>query len=128
MAALHEMTASTAAVVPGPQMCSRQNYNARLHLERTTWAFGPAGGPCQQVVDVCMCVGAAFEPSGEAVAPVLRRLLALEQRTAYGIMAPSAEAGRRRVRGGALYATAALLNHDCLPNVARCASVQRADI
>ena len=27
--------------------------------------------------------------------------------------------GERRVRGGGIYLTAALLNHECLPNVAR---------
>lgn len=47
------------------------------------------------------------------------RLLALEQCTSYGIMAPSAEEGRRQIRGGALYPTASFLNHECLPNVAR---------
>ena len=91
------------------------------------------------------------------------RLLALERRHAYGIMAPSGDEARsaaswgnldgadgalnsgqiqyfvyvldaltsravlvgqeeRRVRGGGIYPTASLLNHECLPNVARCES------
>ena len=34
-------------------------------------------------------------------------------------MAPCARAGERRLRGTGLYPAAALLNHECLPNVAR---------
>lgn len=60
------------------------------------------------------CGGQLPISSGDAA-----RLLALEQRTSYGVMAPSAEAGHRRIRGSAFYATASLLNHECLPNVAR---------
>jgi hypothetical protein len=31
------------------------------------------------------------------------------------------------VRGGGIYPTASLLNHECLPNVARCVWLQRPE-
>lgn len=37
----------------------------------------------------------------------------------YGIMAPSGPQGERQIRGSGLYPTASLVNHDCLPNLAR---------
>lgn len=45
--------------------------------------------------------------------------LAAEARCGFGIMAPCVRRGERRLRGTGLYAAAALLNHECLPNVAR---------
>ena len=45
--------------------------------------------------------------------------LAAEARCGFGIMAPCARRGERRLRGTGLYPAAALLNHECLPNVAR---------
>ena len=47
-------------------------------------------------------------------------LLSKETKNAFGAMAPRDVAnGNRRVRGGALYALASRVNHDCFPNVAR---------
>jgi hypothetical protein len=51
-------------------------------------------------------------------------LLAKEQANSFGLLAPLAQqgdssSGARVLRGGALYATCALINHECLPNVAR---------
>lgn len=45
--------------------------------------------------------------------------LAAEERCGYGIMAPCGPGGERRLRGTGLYPTAALLNHECMPNLAR---------
>ena len=45
--------------------------------------------------------------------------LAAEACCGFGILAPCARSGERRLRGTGLYPAAALLNHECLPNVAR---------
>jgi SET and MYND domain-containing protein len=46
-------------------------------------------------------------------------LLAREEANSYGVMAPPGPDGQRRLRGGAVYAAASRINHECLPNVAR---------
>ncbi|KAL4419948.1 hypothetical protein ABPG75_007046 [Micractinium tetrahymenae] len=51
----------------------------------------------------------------EEVAELLRR----DAANGYGIMAPSAPDGERRIRGTGIYSLPSLLNHECLPNVAR---------
>ncbi|KAI7843000.1 hypothetical protein COHA_003333 [Chlorella ohadii] len=51
----------------------------------------------------------------EEVAELLRR----DAVNGYGIMAPSAPNGERRIRGTGLYSQASLINHECLPSVAR---------
>ncbi|BDA45650.1 probable histone-lysine N-methyltransferase SMYD1 [Coccomyxa sp. Obi] len=45
--------------------------------------------------------------------------VAKEELNGYGIMAPSGPEGERRIRGTAIYPNASLINHECLPNVAR---------
>lgn len=47
------------------------------------------------------------------------RLLCKDQRNSYGIMAPNGPEGERRLRASGTYSRAALINHNCLPNVAR---------
>ncbi|KAL4420349.1 hypothetical protein ABPG77_006156 [Micractinium sp. CCAP 211/92] len=59
--------------------------------------------------------GPAAALSLEEVAELLRR----DAANGYGIMAPSAPDGERRIRGTGLYALPSLINHECLPNVAR---------
>ncbi|EIE22767.1 hypothetical protein COCSUDRAFT_42390 [Coccomyxa subellipsoidea C-169] len=54
--------------------------------------------------------------------------LAKEELNGYGIMAPSGPEGERRIRGTALYPKASLLNHECLPNVARVDNFDEADV
>lgn len=49
----------------------------------------------------------------------IKELLLRDETNAYGIMASSGPSGERNIRGSGLYATAAQLNHDCMPNVAR---------
>lgn len=49
----------------------------------------------------------------------MKELLLRDEINAYGIMAPSGPSGERNIRGSGFYATAAQLNHDCMPNVAR---------
>jgi SET and MYND domain-containing protein len=56
--------------------------------------------------------------------PEAAALLAKEAANSFGLLAPLAcqgrgEAGGRVLRGGAIYPTCALINHECLPNVAR---------
>ncbi|PRW33731.1 Histone-lysine N-methyltransferase ASHR2 [Chlorella sorokiniana] len=51
----------------------------------------------------------------EEVTELLRR----DAVNGYGIMAPSAPDGERRIRGTGLYSQASLINHECLPSVAR---------
>jgi hypothetical protein len=55
-------------------------------------------------------------------------LLAKEQANSFGLLAPldqqgaagdSSSSGARVLRGGAIYPTCAMINHECLPNVAR---------
>eukprot|EP00873_Tetraselmis_striata_P004402 jgi/Tetstr1/424666/TSEL_015188.t1 len=46
-------------------------------------------------------------------------LLRKEELNSYGVMAPSAAGGERRIRGSGMYVHASLLNHECLPNVVR---------
>jgi hypothetical protein len=54
--------------------------------------------------------------SNKAVAALVDRLL----RNSYGIMSirPGPD-GERRTRGAGIYPLAALVNHDCMPNMAR---------
>lgn len=49
----------------------------------------------------------------------IKELLLRDETNAYGIMASSGPSGERNIRGSGFYATAAQLNHDCMPNVAR---------
>eukprot|EP00898_Chlorokybus_atmophyticus_P002744 jgi/Chlat1/3470/Chrsp23S03667 len=46
-------------------------------------------------------------------------LLRKDRCNSYGIMARSSPSGDRDIRASGVYASAALLNHDCLPNVCR---------
>jgi hypothetical protein len=56
-------------------------------------------------------------------------LLAKEQANSFGLLAPldqqgaagdsSSSSGARVLRGGAIYPSCAMINHECLPNVAR---------
>lgn len=53
--------------------------------------------------------------SQQEVAALLRK----EQSNTYGIMAPLGPKGERHIRGAGVYVRASLVNHECLPNVAR---------
>lgn len=46
-------------------------------------------------------------------------LLAKERLNSYGIMGPPSEDGERQLRGSGIYLQASLINHECIPNVAR---------
>ena len=61
--------------------------------------------------DAATCLGAGEDE--------LAALLRKEQLNAYGVMAPPGPGGARRLRGGGLYVTCALVNHECAPNAAR---------
>lgn len=69
---------------------------------------------------LCAIVAATGMVSGppmtlEEAAVLLRK----EELNSYGVMAPSAAGGERRIRGSGLYIKSSLVNHECLPNVAR---------
>ena len=57
----------------------------------------------------------ACRPQEWVTAALLRR----EQRNAFGLMAPWSDGQARRLRGGAIYPLASMLNHCCYPNVCR---------
>jgi hypothetical protein len=57
------------------------------------------------------CLGASLEE--------LAALLRKEQCNSYGIMAPPGPGGERRLRGGGVYPSCSLINHECAPNAAR---------
>eukprot|EP00798_Chlamydomonas_sp_ICE-L_P018503 gene18503-25002_t len=46
-------------------------------------------------------------------------LVKKEVANAYGVLGPHNEDGERQIRGGALYSQSSLINHECIPNVAR---------
>ncbi|DBB01084.1 hypothetical protein WJX77_011591 [Trebouxia sp. C0004] len=48
-----------------------------------------------------------------------RKLASQDRINSYGIMAPLGPHGERRIRGSGVYPMSSLLNHDCMPNVAR---------
>lgn len=54
-------------------------------------------------------------PTADEVAHLISR----DEINAYGIMTHSGQDGERNLRGSAFYAQAALINHECMPNVAR---------
>ena len=47
-------------------------------------------------------------------------LLGIEAVNSFGVMAATGAEGERNLRGAGIYARAAMFNHECLPNVARC--------
>jgi hypothetical protein len=78
----------------------------------------------------CYLLTAANDPVGADAASLLpvqeaASLLAKERLNSYGLLAPpecslaGAGSGGRGLRGSGLYAAASLVNHECLPNVAR---------
>ena len=50
------------------------------------------------------------------------RLLGVEAVNSFGVMGATGPEGERTLRGSGIYARAAMLNHECLPNVARSAA------
>ncbi|GAB4815909.1 hypothetical protein N2152v2_002955 [Parachlorella kessleri] len=84
---------------------------------------GPAELGSMEVRELHGRLGHALAAAGAAAAlPSLQEvgdLLRKEAINGYGIMAPSGPEGERQVRGGGIYPRAALVNHDCLPNLAR---------
>lgn len=48
-----------------------------------------------------------------------KKLASQDRINSYGIMAPPGPHGERRIRGSGVYPMSSLLNHDCMPNVAR---------
>jgi len=83
---------------------------------------------CERVTPLPACVtrrgrsarpAHAGAPGAGLSAAEARAALAADERCGFGVMAPGGPAGERRVRGAGLYPTAALLNHECMPNLAR---------
>eukprot|EP00887_Chlorella_sp_A99_P000058 scaffold16.g58.t1 len=91
-------------------------------------APGPSGAPVALTLErqelhgrlahALAAVGAAPLASGLSAQQVAE-LLVRDETNAYGIMAAPGPGGERRLRGAGLYATPSLVNHDCMPNVAR---------
>ena len=122
LAKLRAVAALCPAVGPsGEGVASRELAAARrLHpVLETAVARALAGaqrsapvGDARAFEETVACVaGSAAETAS---------LLSKETKNAFGAMAPrDVASGDRRVRGGALYALASRVNHDCFPNVAR---------
>ena len=68
-----------------------------------------------------LCVCCAGLVASALTAQEVAALVRKEQLNAYGVLAPGAVGpeGERRLRGGALYAHASLINHECIPNITR---------
>mmetsp|Transcript_2950 Transcript_2950/g.8310 ORF Transcript_2950/g.8310 Transcript_2950/m.8310 type:complete len:377 (+) Transcript_2950:228-1358(+) len=69
-----------------------------------------------------LCSTAAAAGLQASPAMTLEEVAALIKKddlNSYGVMAPSGDGGERRIRGCGVYVHSSLVNHECLPNVAR---------
>lgn len=96
---------------------SKDPFQALLQLD------GAASPPDQGSEKLYAFLRDAISAGGEGFEGLDREtvalLLSIDQRNSYGIMAPNGPGGERRLRGSGTYTKAALINHNCLPNVAR---------
>lgn len=99
VAALQALAPGPPAAPPPPVTTERAELHGRLRH-----ALAAAG---------------ASELAAGVSAQQVAELLARDETNGYGIMAAAALGGERAIRGTGLYARASLVNHECLPNLAR---------
>ena len=108
--------ATAAAMIAG----SRQRWAALLSL-----ASGPQPDALVAELHARLLAAAAacrVSPADAMDQQTAGRLLGIEAVNSFGVMGVTGAGGERSLRGSGIYAQAAMLNHECLPNVARSAA------